>query len=88
MAVPGGSSSIQNRRRRRTSAERRTHRRARGGLAQGHVEPPPPQDMRERSLALHLAKVSPSRTAAAWNAYLVSLTPYAARYAPPDVTQE
>eukprot|EP00959_Pyramimonas_sp_CCMP1952_P349552 7324077-Pyramimonas_sp.AAC.1 len=44
--------------------------------------------MRERSLALHLARMSPSRSAAAWNAHLISLAPYAAHYAPPDVTQE
>eukprot|EP00959_Pyramimonas_sp_CCMP1952_P151552 3170843-Pyramimonas_sp.AAC.1 len=31
--------------------------------------------------------MSLSRSAAAWNAYLISLALYAARYAPPDVTQ-
>eukprot|EP00959_Pyramimonas_sp_CCMP1952_P404796 8483570-Pyramimonas_sp.AAC.1 len=44
--------------------------------------------MRDRAMALHLAKMSPSRTAAAWNSYLVSLVPYAAHYSPPDVVQE
>eukprot|EP00959_Pyramimonas_sp_CCMP1952_P362656 7594722-Pyramimonas_sp.AAC.1 len=66
-----------------------------GGLTKGQEEAlckgtwdRPLPKIKERALALHLAKVSPSRTAAAWNAYLISLVPYAAHYAPPDVGQE
>eukprot|EP00959_Pyramimonas_sp_CCMP1952_P079967 1671764-Pyramimonas_sp.AAC.1 len=44
--------------------------------------------MRDRAMALHLAKMSPSRTTAAWNSYLVSLAPYAAHYSPPNAVQE
>ena len=44
--------------------------------------------LRDRAMALHLASMSPSRTAAAWNAYLVSLVPYPAHYMAPDAYHE
>eukprot|EP00959_Pyramimonas_sp_CCMP1952_P024839 521474-Pyramimonas_sp.AAC.1 len=44
--------------------------------------------MGDRAMALHLARLSPVRTAAAWTSYLVSLVPCAARHAAADAVQE
>eukprot|EP00959_Pyramimonas_sp_CCMP1952_P382083 8006422-Pyramimonas_sp.AAC.1 len=39
-------------------------------------------------MALHLANMSPSKTALAWNTYLIALIPYPSHYSLPDTVHE
>eukprot|EP00959_Pyramimonas_sp_CCMP1952_P166120 3471898-Pyramimonas_sp.AAC.1 len=40
--------------------------------------------LRGRAMALHLANMSPTKTALAWNTYLIALIPYPSHYSLPD----